>query len=303
MTEADLDVVIVGAGISGIDAAYHLRKHHPKRRFAILEQKESYGGTWHTHRYPGARSDSDLYTFGFGWKPWTGMSIATADEINAYLGEALSENDIHQNVRYRSRVVAADWKGDHWRLTVEDSEDHPSSITCRFLWMCQGYYSHAAGYVPDFAGIESFSGRVIHPQTWPSDLDYSDQKVIVIGSGATAATIVPAIAAKAAHVTMLQRSPTYFYPRPRVSPLEKLLAPLALPPEWTHEIMRRRSLLESGEAARRAREEPDALRADLLSGAKAYLGEDSQSTPISARATRRGSRGSRSYPTATCFRP
>lgn len=274
MTETDLDVVIVGAGISGIDAAYHLRKHHPKRHFAILEQKESFGGTWHTHRYPGARSDSDLYTFGFGWKPWAGQAIATADEINAYLGEALSENDIHRTVRYRSRIVAADWSGDHWRLTVEGPEDQPSSLTCRFLWMCQGYYNHEAGYVPDFAGLEGFSGQVIHPQTWPTDLDYSDKKVVVIGSGATAATIVPAIAAKAAHVTMLQRSPTYFYPKPRVSPLEELLAPLELPPEWTHEIMRRRSLLESGEAARRAREEPDALRADLLAAAKAYLGED-----------------------------
>ncbi len=274
MTETDLDVLIVGAGISGIDAAYHLRQRHPNRRFAILEQQESFGGTWRTHRYPGARSDSDLYTFGFGWKPWTGVPLATAEEIRAYLDEAMSENDLHRHVRYRHRVVAADWQGDHWRLLVDGPDGRQAPITCRFLWMCQGYYRHEAGYLPDFAGMDSFAGRIVHPQTWPQDLDYSGQRVIVIGSGATAATIVPAMAGTAAHVTMLQRSPTYFYPRPKVSPLAEMLAPLGLPPEWTHEIMRRHYLLESSVTARRARDEPDALRADLLAGAKAYLGMD-----------------------------
>ncbi|PWJ15827.1 flavin-containing monooxygenase [Jannaschia seohaensis] len=274
MTKTDLDVVIVGAGISGIDAAYHLRQRHPDRSLAILEQQDNFGGTWHTHRYPGARSDSDLYTFGFGWKPWTGTPIATAEEIRAYLDEALSENDLHRHIRYRHRVLSADWEGDHWRVRVQGPEGPVAPITCRFLWMCQGYYRHEAGYVPDFAGKGDFDGLLVHPQTWPKDLDYSGKRVVVIGSGATAATLVPAMAGTAAHVTMLQRSPTYFYPRPKVSPLEALLAPLGLPPEWTHEILRRRYLLESGVTARRAREEPEALRADLLAGARAYLGED-----------------------------
>ena len=274
MTDTDLDVLIVGAGISGIDAAYHLRRRHPKRSFAILEQKESFGGTWHIHRYPGARSDSDLFTFGFGWKPWTGVPLATAEEIRAYLDEAMSEHDLHRHVRYRQRVVSADWQADHWRLLVEGPDDQRAVITCRFLWMCQGYYRHEAGYAPDFKGRDSFSGQVVHPQTWPQDLEYSGKRVVVIGSGATAATIIPAMAGTAAHVTMLQRSPTYFYPRPKVSPLAELLAPLELPPEWTHEIMRRHYLRESGVTARRAREEPESLRADLLSGARAYLGKD-----------------------------
>jgi cation diffusion facilitator CzcD-associated flavoprotein CzcO len=274
MTKTDLDVLIIGAGISGIDAAYHLRQRHPDRRFAILEQQDTFGGTWHTHRYPGARSDSDLYTFGFGWKPWTGTPIATAEEIRAYLGEALSENDLHKHIRYRHRVVAADWSGDHWRVRVEGPDCTQGMLTCNFLWMCQGYYRHEEGYVPDFEEMDSFSGLIVHPQTWPEDMDYTGKRVVVIGSGATAATIVPAMAEAAAHVTMLQRSPTYFYPRPKVSPLEALLAPLNLPPEWTHEILRRRYLLESGVTARRAREEPDALRADLLAGARAFLGDD-----------------------------
>lgn len=274
MTKTDFDVLIIGAGISGIDAAYHLQQHHPDRRFAILEQHSTFGGTWHTHRYPGARSDSDLYTFGFGWKPWTGTSIASADEIRDYLGEALSENGLDGHIRYRHRVVAADWADDHWSLLVEGPDGTRAPLTCSFLWMCQGYYRHEEGYTPDFDGMDSFAGQIVHPQTWPEDMDYAGKRVVVIGSGATAATIVPAMAEAASHVTMLQRSPTYFYPRPKVSPLEELLAPLALPPEWTHEILRRRYLLESGVTARRAREEPDALRADLLAGARAYLGED-----------------------------
>ncbi|MEM7212918.1 MAG: NAD(P)/FAD-dependent oxidoreductase, partial [Pseudomonadota bacterium] len=187
--QTHFDVLIVGAGISGVDAAYHLQRDMPGKSFALLEKQDSFGGTWYVHRYPGIRSDSDLYTFGYSWKPWMGTPIATADEILRYLGEAIEEQDLGRHIRYGQQVRAAAWDSDAalWTLTVEDLETGISRpMTCSFLWMCQGYYRHDEGYTPDYPGQERFGGEVIHPQTWPENLDYSDKRVVVIGSGATA---------------------------------------------------------------------------------------------------------------------
>ncbi len=269
------DVLIVGAGISGIDAAYHLSRTLPEMRFAMLEDKDGIGGTWHTHRFPGIRSDSDLYTFGFKWKPWTGVPIATADEILSYLNAALDENDLRRRIRFGHSVRAAAWDSDTalWTVTV-DRNGATTTLTCRFLWMCSGYYSHARGYRPDWPGMEDFAGPIVHPQHWPRDLDHAGKRVLVIGSGATAATLIPALAETAAHVTMLQRSPTYYYPRPRQDPLAATLQSLDLPQDWVHEIMRRKFLQDGEIIARRSRDEPQAVAAELIGAAQAYLGPD-----------------------------
>ena len=271
------DILIVGAGISGIDAAYHLQQHCPARRFTLLESQESFGGTWLTHKFPGIRSDSDLYTFGYKWKPWSGPPIATAPEILAYLNEVLDEQDIRRHIRFRHAVTAAVWSsGDRcWTLDVRHGEGGKTAqFTCNFLWMCQGYYHHHEGYTPEFPGRELFQGPVVHPQTWPEDLDYEDKTVVVIGSGATAATLIPAMTEKAAHVTMLQRSPTYFYPKPNVNEVAEMMRQLDIPEEWTHEIVRRSVLLEQRTTTRRSFEEPEALRKELMDGVRAYLGPD-----------------------------
>ena len=271
------DILIVGAGISGIDAAYHLQQHFPARRFTLLESQESFGGTWLTHKFPGIRSDSDLYTFGYKWKPWSGPPIATAPEILAYLNEVLDEQDIRRHIRFRHAVTAAVWSsGDRcWTLDVRRGEGgETAQFTCNFLWMCQGYYRHHEGFTPEFPGRELFQGPVVHPQTWPEDLDYEDKTVVVIGSGATAATLIPAMTEKAAHVTMLQRSPTYFYPKPNVNEVAEMMRQLDIPEEWTHEIVRRSVLLEQRITTRRSFEEPEALRKELMDGVRAYLGPD-----------------------------
>ena len=207
------DVLIVGAGISGIGSAYHLQTQCPGTTFVALESQESFGGTWLTHKYPGIRSDSDLYTFGYRFKPWVGAPIATAEEILKYMREVIDDNDIERHVRYGHRIVSASWSTPDNLWTVEAEHDGETRrFTANFLWMCQGYFRHSEGYTPEWPGMDRFKGRIVHPQTWPEDLDYAGQRVIVIGSGATAATVVPAMAPTAGHVTMLQRSPTYFIP-------------------------------------------------------------------------------------------
>src|SRR5208283_5807425 len=220
------DVLIVGAGISGIGAAYHLTRQCPGTSFLVLEAQESFGGTWLTHRYPGIRSDSDLYTFGYRFKPWTGPPIATAAEILRYMGEVIEENDLAAHIRYRHRICTARWSSEENLWTVEAVRSDTGEtvrIAANFLWMCQGYYRHAEGYTPAWRGMEDFKGRVVHPQAWPEDLDYAGKNVVVIGSGATAATLVPAIADDCARVTMLQRSPTYFITGRNAIPLAEEL--------------------------------------------------------------------------------
>jgi len=274
---AHFDVLIVGAGISGIDAAYHLRKFCPDKSFALLENQESFGGTWLTHKFPGIRSDSDLFTFGYGWKPWSGAPFATAAQILDYLDETLDEHGIREHVRYRHRVDTATWSSDDkgWTLGVSRLDTGETlRFTCNFLWMCQGYYRHAEGYTPDFPGMDRFPGPIVHPQTWPDDLDYKDKKVVVIGSGATAATLIPAMADACAHITMLQRSPTYFYAKPNRNELADTLRALDVPEEWTHEIVRRQVLQDQKVVTRRSFDDADALKQELIAGVRAYLGKD-----------------------------
>lgn len=205
------DVLIVGAGISGIGSAYQLARQMPETRFVILESQDSFGGTWRTHRYPGIRSDSDLHTFGYSFKPWVGPPIATAEEILKYMGDVIDENDLGRHIRYGHRILSASWSSatNLWTVhAVKGTDQEPVTVTANFLWMCQGYYRHSKGYTPEWPDMAKFRGRIVHPQSWPEDLDLADKRVVVIGSGATAATILPSIAGKCAHVTMLQRSPT-----------------------------------------------------------------------------------------------
>ena len=218
MTAEHLDVLIVGAGISGICAAFYLQQRCPGKRFAILEGREALGGTWDVFRYPGVRSDSHMHTFGYAFRPWqSSKTIAEGPDILNYLRETTETYGIDRAIRYAHRVQRATWSSADARWTVE-AERGPNGerlqFTCNFLYMCSGYYDYAAGYTPDWPGVEQFAGSIVHPQFWPDDLDYAGKRVVVIGSGATAVTLIPALAERAAHVTMLQRSPTYIVPSP-----------------------------------------------------------------------------------------
>jgi monooxygenase len=272
----EIDVLVVGAGISGLGAAYHLGQQHPGRSFVVLDALDGFGGTWRTHRYPGVRSDSDLFTFGYRFKPWKGAPLAGAGEILDYLGEVIEENGLDAHIRYRHRITAASWSSDHRRWTVEVTRDDTGEqlqFRTSFLWMCQGYYQHAQGYTPDWPGVEEFTGRIVHPQQWPEDLDTAGARVVVIGSGATAATLIPAIATDAAHVTMLQRSPTFFFVRPNTNELADTLRQLDIPDEWTHEIVRRKVLHDSAEITRLSFEDPEGLRELLVGSIRELLPE------------------------------
>ncbi len=276
------DVVIVGAGISGIGGAYHLTTQSPGRSFVVLESQESFGGTWLTHKYPGIRSDSDLYTFGYRFKPWTGKPIATAHEIRTYMNEVIDDNDLARHIRYRHKIISASWSSQDnlWTLEgVRTDTGEAVRFTANFLWMCQGYYRHDEGYTPEWPGMESFKGRIVHPQTWPEDLDYTGKKVVVIGSGATAATVIPAIAEKSEHVTMLQRSPTYFIPARNANDLADTLRQLEVDETWIHEIVRRKILHDQAVFTKRSFEEPEQVKKDLLAGVSAYLGPDHNLDP------------------------
>ena len=272
-----VDVLIVGAGISGVGAAYHLKTQLPGTTFVALETQETFGGTWTTHKYPGIRSDSDLHTFGYRFKPWVGPPIAAASEILKYMNEVIVDNDLGKHIRFGHTIKRAEWSGktNLWTLQVERKSDGAMlTMTCGFLWMCQGYYRHSKGYTPEWAGMESFKGKIVHPQTWPEDLDYKGKRMIVIGSGATAATLVPAVANDTAHVTMLQRSPTYFIPGRNAIEIAEQLRALQVDEEWIHEITRRQILKTQDEFTTRARNEPDAVRDELLAAVKLFLGED-----------------------------
>ena len=227
MTMESFDVVIVGAGISGIGAAWHLQKHCPSKRWVILEGREALGGTWDLFRYPGIRSDSDMHTLGYGFKPWLHRkAIADGPSIRDYLNETATENGIDRHIRYGLRVTRASWSTRDAAWTVEAEQKQtgaPVKFTCNFLWLCAGYYSYENPYTPDFPGRERFQGTVVHPQHWPPDLEVRGKRVIVIGSGATAATLVPELAETAGHVVMLQRSPTYFISMPDVDAIANLL--------------------------------------------------------------------------------
>ncbi len=271
------DVLVVGAGISGVGAAYHLTTQCPDKSFVVLETQETYGGTWWTHKYPGIRSDSDLHTFGYRFKPWVGAPIATAAEIRKYMGDVIAENGLDRHIRYNHKIAHASWSSEENLWTIDATNTatgEPVRVQANFLWMCQGYYRHSEGYKPEWPGMERFKGQIVHPQEWPEGLDYKGKKVVVIGSGATAATVVPAMAPDVEHITMLQRSPTYFRAGRNAIELAEMLRELGIQEEWVHEIVRRKILFDQDAFTRRTFEEPEKVRNELIEAVRAQLGPD-----------------------------
>lgn len=274
MTE-HLDVVIVGAGISGISAAWHLQDRCPNKSYAILESRDNLGGTWDLFKYPGIRSDSDMFTLGFRFKPWrSAHSIAEGADIWNYINEAATENGIDKHIRYRHRVVSADWSDadNQWTVTV-DNDGKQEQITASFVFACSGYYNYAEGYSPEFPGAADFAGTIVHPQHWPEGLDYAGKKIVVIGSGATAVTLIPALAnSGAGHVTMLQRSPTYIGALPLVDPFA-VQANRFLPTKAAHFANRWKAIGFSTLQYQLARKFPKYMRKTLMTMAKHRLPE------------------------------
>jgi cation diffusion facilitator CzcD-associated flavoprotein CzcO len=256
-----LDVLVLGAGLSGIGAAARLTQEHPHRTYAVLESRAASGGTWDLFRYPGVRSDSDMFTLGYRWRPWTGTTaLADGPSILDYVRDTAREYGVDRHVRYHHRVVAAAWDSGaaRWTVTAE-TPDGPVELTCSFLWCCTGYYDYDQGYLPDLPGIEEYAGTVVHPQHWPEDLDHAGARVVVIGSGATAVTLVPAMAETAAHVTMLQRSPTYVVSLPREDKVAGLLGRL-LPEHAAYTATRWKNILTATAFYQLSRRRPDFTR-------------------------------------------
>jgi cation diffusion facilitator CzcD-associated flavoprotein CzcO len=272
-----VDVMIIGAGISGIGAGWHLQHRCADRSFMILEMAETFGGTWHYHRYPGIRSDSDLHTFGYSFKPWKGPPIASAAEIRRYLGEVITENKLDRHIRYRHKVSSVTWSSETCRWTIDAvrlETGEAVRATASLLWMCAGYYRHNEGFMPDWPGRQHFKGRLVHSEEWTDDIDYKGKRVVVIGSGATAATIIPAMAPDAAHVTMLQRTPTYFLTGRNAIDIAVTLRELQVDETWIHEITRRKILYDQAAFARRCAAEPEAVAKELIGAIRQLLGPD-----------------------------
>ena len=270
----DFDTLIVGAGLSGIGSAVHLRQRCPDHSFAILEGRARLGGTWDLFRYPGVRSDSDMHTLGYAFKPWTGaQAIADGPSILQYIQDTAAEHGLLPHIRLGHRVTAAAWSGAQarWLLTVERGADQaPLQMRCRFLLVCSGYYNYAHGYTPAFAGQDQFAGRVVHPQDWPADLDVRNKRVVVIGSGATAMTLLPALSHDAAHVTMLQRSPTYVVARPRADALADALR-RRLPERLAYALTRWKNVGLGLFFYSLAKRRPDLAKARIVQAAAAAL--------------------------------
>ena len=276
--ESHYDVIIIGAGISGIGAACHLQRECPGKRYLILEGRDAIGGTWDLFRYPGIRSDSDLYTFGYDFKPWYGNPIATADEILRYLNEVVDENNLRPDIRFNHWVTAARWhtQASAWQVDARTAEGDTVTVSGQFLFMCQGYYNYQAGYRPQFAGEENFAGALIHPQQWPEDLDYRGKRMVVVGSGATAATIVPAVADDVEHVVQLQRSPSYYYAMDNTTEEQIIqdLRAIDTPADTVYAVKRHMALQFGEDIARRSREAPEDTKTQLIELARAQLPAD-----------------------------
>ena len=271
-----VDTLIIGAGLSGIGAARQLQDKCPGRSFLILEGRERLGGTWDLFRYPGIRSDSDMYTMGYDSKPWRDpKAIADGPSILAYLQEAATERGIDRLIRFGHKMVSADWSSEHacWTVEAEVAGGERRRFGAKFLFVCSGYYSYRHGHTPELAGLADFSGPVVHPQAWPEDLDYRGKRVVVVGSGATAMTLVPAMAREAAKVTMLQRSPTYVVSWPAEDALANWLKKL-LPAKLAYRITRWKNVLFQRYVFRKAQAEPTKVRDELLSLVRKELGPD-----------------------------
>jgi monooxygenase len=277
-TPEHVDVLIVGAGLSGIGAACQLREHLPTKSVAVLEAREASGGTWDLFRYPGVRSDSDMFTFGYSWRPWPGdRALADGPSILAYLRTVAEEYGVDELIRYRHKVTRASWDSDAavWTVEIDTLSDEggvQTTMTASFLWGCSGYYHYDEPYAPEFPGEDSFEGTIVHPQHWPEELDYAGKKVVVIGSGATAVTLVPAMASTAGHVTMLQRSPTYVGSRPAVDKLATRLNKLS--PKLAYPVVRWSHILYAMATFELSRRRPELVKSVVRKSAKAQLPDD-----------------------------
>ncbi len=272
-----VDVIVVGAGLSGIGGACHLQRECPQKSFVILEGRETMGGTWDLFRYPGVRSDSDMYTLGYRFRPWReARAMADGPSILGYIRDTAAEYKIDQTIRYHHRVRRASWSSDEARWTVE-AETGPEKtlvqLTCNFLYLCTGYYDYESGYTPEWAGVERFRGTIVHPQKWPQDLDYTGKRVVVIGSGATAITLVPAMAERAAHVTMLQRSPSYIVSRPAEDKVANFLRRV-LPDRAAYMLTRWKNVLSGTFFYSLARKRPEVFKWMVTRGVRNQLGEE-----------------------------
>jgi len=277
------DVIIVGAGLSGIGGACHLKLHCPRKSFVILEGRERMGGTWDLFRYPGVRSDSDMYTLGYRFRPWRdNKAMADGPAILSYIRETAAEYDLDKTIRYNHRVRRALWSSDQARWTVEAETgsangdgSHKSvvQLTCNFLYLCTGYYDYDSGYTPEWPGVARFRGTIVHPQKWPEDLDYANKRIVVIGSGATAVTLVPAMAERAAHVTMLQRSPSYVVSRPAEDKVANVLRKV-LPDHTAYTLARWKNVLSASFFYNLARKRPELFKWMVARGVRTQLGKE-----------------------------
>ncbi|HYW02908.1 MAG TPA: NAD(P)/FAD-dependent oxidoreductase [Gammaproteobacteria bacterium] len=286
MQEQYFDVLIIGAGLSGIGMACHLSTELPEKSYAILERRQRLGGTWDLFRYPGIRSDSDMFTFGYRFRPWNETKVlADGPSIRSYIRETAREYGVMDRIRFGCHVQSADWSSEEacWRVTATDAESGEARTwRCRFLVMGTGYYNYDAGYTPVLPGIERFRGQVIHPQHWPEDLDYAGRNVLVVGSGATAVTLVPAMAGTAGHVTMLQRSPSYIF---SVPPEDRISGWLSryLPERWVYAFARRRNILTYRLIWNLSKRYPHMMRRLFLRGVRKRLGKDFDMTHFSPK--------------------
>jgi monooxygenase len=276
MAQETFDVIVVGAGLSGIAAGYYLQTECPDREYMILEGRDAIGGTWDLFRYPGVRSDSDMFTLGYSFRPWTAdKSIAEGDLILDYVRQTAHEFGIDEHIRFGHRVCGASWSSEagHWTIDVERSDGERLQFSCQFLFMCTGYYKYDHGYTPDWRGMTDYQGDIVHPQQWSSDIDHAGKRVIVIGSGATAVTLVPALAERAAHVTMLQRSPSYVVSRPSEDKVAQVLHAV-LPDSLAHRFSRWRAILGDLLLYHIARWFPQFTKNNIIKDIRAELGDD-----------------------------